>query len=96
MSFLLNSSEVHSVKVTSYLSAILETSSRHGNQLCLYAIILAFTLADQHFRASDIYITIGIVNALSVNVLLMFSLGVRHAIQMAVTVTRIQVSFSIL
>ena len=94
MCFLLNSFEVHSIRVTNYLSAISETISRHGNQICLYAIILAFTLDDKQFRASEIYITVWIVNALSVNVLLMLSLGVRHTIQMAVTVKRIQVLFS--
>ena len=46
---------------------------------------------NQHFRASDLYITVGIVNILSANVFLMFSLGVRQTIQMAVTVERIQV-----
>ena len=89
-------SEIHTVRLASYLSAFLETVSRQGRYFCIYATVLFYVLTGDQFRASELYIIVGLLNALSMHSLLFVALAIKHAVQANVTFRRITVMMSCL
>ena len=85
-------SELRYAKATGYLTAAMEVLQRNGIHLCVYAVVLTYYLKQQHFRAETIYTTIGLLNAVGMNILIYVSLAIRTAIQMNVSINRITVS----
>ena len=67
---------------------------RSGLHLCVYAVIVLFYIGNHHFRAETIYILIGLLNAISLNILIFVSLGIRTTIQMNVSIMRIKVNYA--
>ena len=84
-------SEIHFIKMTSYLSAIFETLSRNGRYFCLYAVILFYYIDGQNFRAGDLYVTVGLLNALTMHVLTLMAIAFKATVQASVTFKRITV-----
>ena len=87
-------SELHYAKATGYLTAGMEVLQRNGIHLCVYAVVLTYYFKQQHLRAETIYTTIGLLNAVGMNILIYVSLAIRTAIQMNVSINRITVSTS--
>ena len=65
----------------------------NGRNLCLLPILLFLLLANHHLRADTLYVAVGLLNALRLNVLRFVWLAVRNSVQTTVSFKRIKVNF---
>ena len=74
------------------MTAVLEPIMINGRNLCLNFILLFMMVDNQHFDASTLYLSIGLLNTLRLNVLRFMFLAVRNSTMTAVSVSRVEVN----